>query len=177
MSVKKQVPANRELMKKVRNIKKIQQKFGCQTKNKDSQKGFSLVEVITAMVVFLVVMLGLVNVFTYAVNYNVGNNARSQALAVMQQEVELYRSAKFTPHITDPKLTGGTKTPYPVNSADGNRFRIQTVVDDDPSTVAVDVNNLTTLKEITVTVTLENPTPGWQTAVPAKVVLRRARSN
>ena len=32
-------------------------------------------------------------------------------------------------------------------------------------------------KEITVTVTLENPTPGWQTALPATVVLRRARAN
>lgn len=144
---------------------------------KNSQGGFSLVEVVVALVIFLIVLLGLVAVFTYAVNYNAGNNSRSQALAVLQKEVELYRSAKYTPLVTDPKLTGGTKTPIPATSADNNKFQIQTVVDDNPSTTPVDVNAATTLKEITVTVTLESPTPGWQTAVPAKVVLRRARAN
>jgi len=160
-------------MNKVENTKK-----NCRNlTSKSAQGGFSLVEVVVALVVFLILLLGLVAVFTYAVSYNAGNNARSQALAVLQQEVELYRSAKYTPRATDSSLTGGTKTPKPATSADGNKFKIQTVIDDNPSTTAVDVNAATTLKEITVTVTSESSTPGWQTAVPAKAVLRRARAN
>lgn len=164
---------NLAVMNKVENTKK-----NCRNlTSKSAQGGFSLVEVVVALVVFLILLLGLVAVFTYAVSYNAGNNARSQALAVLQQEVELYRSAKYTPRATDSSLTGGTKTPKPATSADGNKFKIQTVIDDNPSTTAVDVNAATTLKEITVTVTSESSTPGWQTAVPAKAVLRRARAN
>ena len=175
-------------MKKVKNIKENYQKFIRSMRSmidKSNEDGFSLVEVIIALVVFLIVMLGLVVVFTYAVNYNSGNNSRAQALAVLQQQVELSRSAKFTRNKTDDAttlfdMTGGTKTPKTVTSADGNRFKIQTVIDDDPSTTAVDVvvpPTAATLKEITITVTLDSPTPGWQTSVPAKVVLRRARAN
>lgn len=150
--------------------------------NKASQNGFSLVEVTIAMVVCLVVMLGLVTVFTFAVSYNAGNNARSQALAIMKQQVELARSAKFTRNNTDGPtkdfdLNGGTKTPKIISGADGGRFRVVTSVDDDPTTPAIDVNSSTTLKEIIISVTLDSPSPGWQTAIPAKVILRRTKAN
>jgi prepilin-type N-terminal cleavage/methylation domain-containing protein len=144
---------------------------------KNEQGGFSLIEVIIAMVILLIALLGVFLTFTYAVNYNAGNNARSQALTVLQQEVELLRSAKFTPGITDATLIGGQKTPKIVTSADGNRFRVETTVDDDPFTSGVQITTSTTLKEITVTVSPESPTPGWQTAVPATVFFRRVRSN
>jgi prepilin-type N-terminal cleavage/methylation domain-containing protein len=144
-------------------------------KNED---GFSLIEVIIAMVVLLVALLGVFLTFTYAVNYNAGNNSRSQALSILQQEVEQLRSAKFTPGVTDTTLTGGTKNPKIITSADGSRFRVQITVDDDPATKnVIEVDNARTLKEITVTVTSESPTPGWQTAIPATVFLRRVRSN
>lgn len=146
--------------------------------NKNAEDGFSLVEVIVAMVILLVALLGVFITFSYAVNYNAGNNSRSQALAVLQQEVERLRSAKFTPQITDPDLEGGVKAPRIITAVDGYRFRIQTTVDDDPSTPnTVDINNAKTFKQLTVTVTLENPTPGWQTSVPATVILRRVRAN
>ena len=118
--------------------------------------------------------------FVYAINYNAGNNARSQGLTVLQQEAELIRSGKFTPTFTDftsPDLTGGTKTPKPVTSEDGNKFKVQVVVDDDPFTSGVQVDSTTTIKEVSITVTLESPTPGWQTAVPTTVILRRVRAN
>lgn len=133
----------------------------------NEEKGFSLVEVVVAMTILLIVLLGVFATFTYAVNYNAGNNARSQALAVLQQEVELMRSAKFTPTITDPTLKAEIKLPKPAESADGNKFIVQIQV--------VDISS--TIKEITVTVTLDRPTPGWQTSVPATVILRRVRSN
>jgi prepilin-type N-terminal cleavage/methylation domain-containing protein len=142
-----------------------------------SEGGFSLIEVIIAMIIMLVALLGVFLTFTYAVNYNAGNNSRSQALSILQQKVEELRSAKFTPGVTDAALTGGTKTPEIITAADGNRFRVDIIVDDDPFTTGVQVDTTKTLKEITVTVSSESPTPGWQTAVPATVFLRRVRSN
>jgi prepilin-type N-terminal cleavage/methylation domain-containing protein len=144
------------------------------TKNED---GFSLIEVIIAMIILLVALLGVFLTFTYAVNYNAGNNSRSQALSILQQQVELLRSAKFTPGDTDPTLAGGTKTPLIITAADGSRFRVEITVDDDPFTAGVQVDTTKTLKEISITVTSESPTPGWQTAIPATVFLRRVRSN
>lgn len=147
-------------------------------KNGKTESGFSLIEVSVAMVVLLVALLGVFITFSYAVNYNAGNNSRSQALAVLQQEIELLRSAKFTPQVTDSALSGGVKSAKIVTAADGNRFRVQTSVDDDPSTPnTIEINNAKTIKQITITVTLENPTPGWQTSVPATVILRRTRGN
>lgn len=146
-------------------------------KNRHGEEGFSLVEVIIALLIFMIVLLGVFVTFVYAINYNAGNNARSQGLTVLQQQTELIRSAKYTPTYTDPLLTGGTKTPTSATSEDGNRYKVQVVVDDDPFTDGVQVNNSTTMKEVSVTVTLESPTPGWQTAVPTTVILRRVRAN
>jgi type II secretory pathway pseudopilin PulG len=142
-----------------------------------SEDGFSLVEAVIAMVILLIVVSGVFATFAYAVNYNAGNNSRQQALAVLQQEVELMRSAKFTPTVTDAVLTGGTKATKIVTSADGYSFKVQTTVDDDPLSNGIQIDTTKTIKEITVTVTLNSPTPGWQTAIPATIVLRRVQAN
>jgi prepilin-type N-terminal cleavage/methylation domain-containing protein len=148
-----------------------------QTADLDGNEGFSLVETSIAMVVMLIVLLGVFTTFTYSVSYNSGNNSRSQALAVLQQEIELLRSAKFTPSIIESNLTGGVKAPKIISSADGSKFRVEITIDDDPITSGVQIDTTKTLKEITLTVTLENPTPGWQTAIPSTVILRRVRAN
>jgi len=157
--------------------KKTSYRAGETARKIKSERGFSLIEVIIAMIILLVALLGVFLTFTYAVNYNAGNNSRSQALSILQQEVELLRSAKFTPGVTDETLTGGTKTPKIITSADGSRFRVDIVVDDDPFASGVQTDTTKTLKEISVTVTSESPTPGWQTIIPARVFLRRVRSN
>lgn len=168
-------------MKRIGNLNENYRESVRSTASLSGQNGFSLVEVIVALVIFLIVLLGIAAVFTYAVNYNSGNNSRAQALAVIQQEVELLRSAKFVPNInkTDAALLGGTKAKRPPTfaPANGGSYLVQITVDDDPFTTGVQTDNTTTLKEITVTVTLDSPTPGWQTAVPTKAVLRRARAN
>ena len=145
------------------------------------EAGFSLVEATCAMVVLMIALTGVAVTFTYAINYNAGNSSRAEALAILQQEVELLRSAKFTPapNGMDSSLAGGEKAIRTVTTLDGKRFRVKTIIDDDP----FDNNPLTppdstkTIKEISVTVTLDNPTPGWQTAVPATIILRRVRGN
>lgn len=142
-----------------------------------SDEGFSLVEVTIALVILLIVLLGVFTVIVYAVNYNAANNARAQALAMLQQEEEILRTAKFTPSFIDANLTGGVKTPKTIVADDGNRFQVEVTVDDDPWTSGVQIDNSGTLKELTLRVTALNPTPGWQTAVPAQVVIRRVRAN
>jgi prepilin-type N-terminal cleavage/methylation domain-containing protein len=144
---------------------------------KNGERGFSLVEVIAAMVILLIALLGVFAVFTFCVNYNAGNSARAQALSVLQKETELLKSAKFTPFITDSILSGGVKSPKTIVSADGKKYSVETVIDDDPFTAGVQSDFSGTLKEITITVRLESPTAGWQTAVPVKTILRRVRAN
>ena len=144
------------------------------------ESGFTLIETTCAMVIILISLLGVAFSFTYAINYNAGNQSRAQALALLQQEVERYRAAKFTPLVTDPELTGGAKAARAVLSPTGTHFTVQVAVDNDPFTAGIQDDTAvpnSTLKEITVLTRLEAPSPGWQTAVPATVVLRRTRSN
>jgi Tfp pilus assembly protein PilV len=146
----------------------------------EGQGGFSLLEACCALVIILIALLGVSFAFTYAINYNAGNASRSQALAVLQQEVEQLRAAKFTPTVTDTVLTGGTKPDRNVVNPDGKTFTVQVAVDNDPFTDLVQNDAAVpnpTLKEIKVTAKLAAPSPGWQTAIPATIILRRVRAN
>jgi type II secretory pathway pseudopilin PulG len=106
----------------------------------------------------------------------------------------------FTPvDSNDPRrdITGGRKATRTVTTSDGLVFNVSVSVDNDPNTPNVpDPPNLDvpqnesfvcqtpqgaatpcTLKEITIEVRLAAPSPGWQTAVPVRAVLRRTRGN
>ena len=144
---------------------------------KSGEAGFSLIEVSIAMVIFLIAVLGVFISFAYAVNFNAGNSSRAQALALLQQKVEQMRSLKFVPNTIDDKLTGGEKTPDVVRAPDGNLYKLKVTVDDNPFMDGIQIDSTTKFKEVSVTVTLERPTPGWQTATPATVILRRVRGN
>jgi prepilin-type N-terminal cleavage/methylation domain len=98
---------------------------------RSSESGFSLIEVMIAFVIILVAMLGVAQAFTYAIAYNYGNKTRGQALAVMQDEIELLRSKKFTPGFTDADLSGGTHTKT-VTLTTGSTFTVQDQVDNEP---------------------------------------------
>ncbi|MEO7659479.1 MAG: prepilin-type N-terminal cleavage/methylation domain-containing protein [Pyrinomonadaceae bacterium] len=142
------------------------------------EAGFSLIEVAVAMVVIMVAMLGVFLTITYAISYNAGNYSRAQSLAVLQREAEQMRSAKFTPSSTDPILQGGIKADKAVSLPNGTSYVISTVVDNDPFTAGVqDESVFTAYKEIKITAKTSNRSPGWQTAIPATVVLRRVKSN
>ena len=159
-------------------VKQLKARLTCSPRKKKSdESGFSLIEVCIAMVVFLIAVLGVFVAFAYAVNYNAGNTSRAQALALLQQKVEYMRSLRFVPTSTDSQLTGGEKAPEIVTAPDGNPYRLDVVVDDNPITEAVDIDPTTRFKEIRVTASLERPTPGWQTSVPATVILQRVRGN
>src|SRR6478609_1893551 len=151
------------------------------------EEGFSLIEVIIAFVIVMVAMLGVFEAFTYAIAYNSGNKTRGQALTVLQEEIELLRSKKFTPGLTDPDLTGGIHTKT-VTLTTGPIFTVEDKVDNEPlvdgvqnETYVCQTPQGTTIpcaiKEITITVSLQAPYPGWQTSVPAVAVVRRTRGN
>lgn len=149
-------------------------------KKTSNESGFSLVEVICAMVILLIALLGVFVTFTYSINYNAGNSSRSQALALLQQEVERMRSKKFTPDFTHPDLYGGVKPVRSYTALNGNKFKIAVSIDNNPATPnVIDSNEALnpTIKQINITVTLDSPTPGWQTSVPATVILQRVRGN
>ncbi len=145
------------------------------TQNTSDQAGFSLMEVIIALVILLIALLGVFYTFTYAVGYNSGNTQRSQALQILQQEAETIRAAKYSPYLIDYVLIGGEKPPKVVTTADGNIYLVEITVDDDPFTAGVQADNTKTLKEITISVTSENVASLWQSSVPTRVVFRRAR--
>ncbi|MDM7922775.1 MAG: prepilin-type N-terminal cleavage/methylation domain-containing protein [Pyrinomonadaceae bacterium] len=150
------------------------------TSSKTANGGFTLIEVSVAMVVVLIALLGVFMTITYAITWNAGNNSRAQALAILQEEVERLRSAKFTPYFTDDGLRGGIQSTRTVTSPNGGVFSVRVQVDNDPAAAGIqteaDVPD-PTLKEVEILVRLENPSPGWQTAIPATIVMRRVRSN
>jgi Tfp pilus assembly protein PilV len=154
----------------------------------DGNSGFSLIEVVIALLIMMVVLLGVFAVINYSITYNAANKSRSQALAVLQQEVEAIRSAKFNANNVDAVLTGGVKAEKTVVAQDGLTFLVNTRVDNDPGTTGLqdETHQCLTpqgdpvdcaLKEIEIVVTLAAPSPGWQAAVPSRVVMRRVRGN
>lgn len=147
------------------------------------EEGFSLIEVTVAILIMTIMMMGVLTVFTYTIQYNRGNNLRSQALSVLQQEAELYRSGKFTPSVTDPELMGGAKPLKTVSSADGTVFLVNASVDNDPNTGGVQTSESLasgkpcTLKEITLKISPANKESDWIVADNTGLIIQRVRSN
>jgi type II secretory pathway pseudopilin PulG len=155
--------------------------------------GFTLIEAVIALVILLIVVAGVFGAFTYAATINTGNSRRSQALSVLQKEVELLRSAKFvglaaggadsyTPvDCNDPRRnltgTGGTPRTLACPAIDGMTYLIQTEIDDDPFTAGQQIDATMHLKEIRVTVTQPARPGSWETAYVTRAIFRRVRSN
>lgn len=168
------------------------------------QRGFTLIEMVIALVILFVAVMGVFAAITYATKYNRGNSQRSQALAVMQREVELLRSAKFTPTVVSNStfatptcatidtgsrdITGGDKAQQVRCGIDGTMYIVKTKIDDDPALAGVQVypgpSPVPMLKEIEITVTPVSPEgqtkagqSSWVLGNPIRVVFRRVRAN
>ena len=156
-----------------------------------AHRGFSLIEVIIALVILQISALGIFGVITYASTFNTGNNMRSQALSVLQREAEMIRSAKFTATVTDNytpssiddgrrDMTGGTKAARTVTALDGTKYIVETIVDNDCVKVGIqnDIDTpYPTLKEITLLVTPRATNGLWISAYATKIIFRRVRAN
>jgi hypothetical protein len=125
-------------------------------------------------------------------------------LAVMQREVELLRSAKFTPTLvsnaTTPTatcataddgsrdITGGSKAVQLRCGIDGTMYLVETRIDDDPALDGIQVypgpSPAAVMKEISIEVTPVSPEgqtsagqTTWVTGNRIFVVFRRVRAN
>lgn len=169
-----------------------------------SQSGFTMIEMLIALVILFIAVMGVFAAVTWATKYNRGNSQRSQALAVMQREVELLRSAKFTPavlsSVTTPTptcatadngsrdITGGAKADQVRCGIDGTLYIVKTTIDDNPNVLGTQVypgpSPVPVLKEITIQVTPVSPEgqtragqDTWVLGNPIRVVFRRVRAN
>ncbi len=108
-----------------------------QVKNR-RERGFTLLETASALLVMMIGGLGICAVFTYAIKNNTGSRDRAAALAVAQQEMEYYRNLTFL----DPGLTATAAVTKTVTSA-GRTYTVRTTI----------TNTTASLKTINIQVT------------------------
>ncbi len=109
-------------------------------KERNNERGFTLIETCIALIVMMVVALAAASLFLYAINYNSGANDRAVANAIAQQRMEKLRQGSFDEVVNS--------TESDVESA-GRHFSVVTTVTG------------TTLKTITVTVTPKSAGNSW----------------
>lgn len=115
----------------------MEQSVETQTKRRQ-EKGFTLMETATALLVMMIGGLGICAVFAYAIKNNTGSRDRAAAIAVAQQQMERYRQLTFL----DAALTAGPATTATIESA-GRTYQVRTTI----------TNTTTSLKTITIEVT------------------------
>ncbi len=93
-----------------------------------SEGGFTLIETMISIVIMVISVLGMASLFTYAINYNSGADARQQAMAVAQKRMERLRDVAFT-HAS---LNATAGTSEDVTSA-GRQFRVTTTITNTPA--------------------------------------------
>jgi Tfp pilus assembly protein PilV len=106
------------------------------------ERGFTLLETTSALLVMMVGGLGICAVFVYAIKNNTGSRDRAAALAVAQQEMESYRSLTFL----DAGLTAGPASTKTVMSAGGTYTVTTTITNTTASlkTIRIQVSPLLT---------------------------------
>ena len=140
--------------------------------------GFTLVEVMVAASIMVVLCIGTVTVYTYVVKINMGNNFRSQAQSVLQQEAEYYRSLKFVPVGSDAGLNAGTYSRPNRTSADGTVFTLSVVITNLPLVNGSASDNTTvTLKQIQITAAPLVARTGWLSNIQTDLTIQRVRAN
>jgi Tfp pilus assembly protein PilV len=115
-------------------------------KKRQQEKGFTLVETTSALLVMMIGGLGICAVFAFAIKNNTGSRDRALALAVAQQEMERYRQMKFI----DAGLTAHTATSKTVTSGDDRTYTVVTTITDTTTslkTVKIQVTPLTNTDE------------------------------
>lgn len=86
------------------------------------ERGFTLLETASALLVMMIGGLGICAVFAYAIKNNTGSRDRAAAIAVAQQQMEYYRNLTYL----DPALNAAATTAT-VTSA-GRTYSVQTTI-------------------------------------------------
>jgi len=133
-----------------------------------NQRGFTLMETTIALFIMTIVGLGCASLFAFSIQNNSGANDRTQALALVQQQLELLRHARFSALDSEADgawvLRAGTRTQNGV-VAGGRPYQVTTAI----------TNTTATLKLITISVTPQGEGPVWAGATVA-VVTNRAKT-
>lgn len=133
-------------------------------KNKDNERGFSLIETCIAMVVMMVAGLAVASLFVFSLQNNVGGDERALAMSVAQQQLERLRSVSFEDALMNVGSTTTTVT------SGGHSY---TVV----NTITNETNPNTSnkqLRKITITVTPNGGSRGNWTRSPVTLVSLRS---
>jgi type IV pilus assembly protein PilV len=113
-----------------------------------SERGFTLLEIVLAMLVMMIAVLGTMSLFIFSVNYNSGSRARAMALAVAQRHLERLRNVPFDNAL----LNATTTTPTPVRvDSYGRSYAVTTVITNAPGALP---NPATSTRRKTITVTV-----------------------
>lgn len=152
--------------------------------------GFTIPELLVAGVLLIILSVGSLEVFVSAIRINGGNNLRMQALSVLQQEVEYYRSLSFVPGLHTPanlsthrrpEMMAGTHTRPNRTSADGIVFSITATVtnvySDEHETPPTLTEAHVAYKQIEIVATPVATQPGWLQNLNTRVVVQRVRAN
>jgi Tfp pilus assembly protein PilV len=160
-------------------------------RTKHNERGFTVLETCIALGVMLVVGLGATSLVFYAVRFNSGAADRTMEMAILQQQMELYRSVPWnsaqlaaqpkttTVFTTTPSSAGQVSTQYGVaggtttgTAGDSRSYNLDTTIED----VTTYVGGPVMQKRITLTVTPRNTanTRDWRGQAPMTVVIRRS---
>ncbi len=115
---------------------------------REQEKGFTLIETATALLVMMIGGLGICAVFAYAIKNNTGSRDRAAALAVAQQQMETYRNLTFTD--TALNATPTNPTAVTVTSA-GRTYSVRTTI----------TNTTPSMKTIRIQVTPQLSSSSW----------------
>ncbi len=111
------------------------------------EEGFTILETCVALVVMMIVGMGAIGGFLFAIRYNSASADRAASMSVAQTTIEKFRAMSFT----DAALNAGTTTAT-VSDVTGRQFTVTTTVAN--KTV---VSGKTTVKSITVQVVPNAP--------------------
>jgi type II secretion system protein I len=125
------------------------------------QQGFTLIELVIALLIFMIATLGIAVLFAYATNYNSGAYDRTLAHAVAQKQMEYLSRSSFDSITSQPQsfITSGGRT-----------YAITTTV-----CTSASCGGGTAVKKITVDVTPQGAGPGWVRSSVHLESLRTAR--
>ncbi|MDT4954869.1 MAG: hypothetical protein QOJ02_3007 [Acidobacteriota bacterium] len=137
-----------------------------------SERGFTLMETVIALVIMMIVGLGAASLFFYAAQNNIGANDRELAMAVAQKRMEWLRSISYNtttsstaysyPNggLAQTSTTGVTETTV----SGGRSYQVTTIIrdlDTDADNTVTSNANPPTVKIITVQVIPIGSGPGW----------------
>ena len=158
------------------------------SKNRSSERGFTLIETVISLVVMLIVGLGAASLFFFAASNNIGANDRELAMAVAQKRMEWLRSIPLneTTRATAYAYPNGglAQTAQPVvetTTSGGRPYQVTTTITDldtDSENTAASNAIPASTKTITIQVKPLGAGPGWSqaTSVFGSVRLTTQRS-